>query len=146
MTTTEGRTTTITELDTLAADTYPHRAEDAATLARHGVDEAVATRVLDYLQVLNDADAATCKRNGYWFARSEVYTVEQPDRPRKLLRLQTLSALTPGEQRRQAGGSVVCFLEIATGRLRQADGWRKAGQRVIADLSTEAGAARLLRH
>jgi hypothetical protein len=42
MTTTEGRTTTITELDTLAADTYPHRAEDAATLARHGVDEAVA--------------------------------------------------------------------------------------------------------
>lgn len=142
---TQQRAATVAELDELARVPYPHREEDAATLARLGVREDVAGRVLAYLARRNEQDAEHCARSGYWFARSEVYTVEQTDRARKWVRLVRLNALNPAPVRRARGGSIDCWLELATGRLVQADGWRNRTGRVIADLSTEEGAARLLR-
>lgn len=140
----ERRAATVAELEELARDTHPHRPEDAATLRRLGVAEDVAGRVLDYLTRLNDQDADECKRAGYWFARSGVFTVEQTTKARQWVRLVRLDALVPAERRRTESGSIVCWLELATGRLVQADGYRKRTGRVIADLSTEEGAARLL--
>lgn len=140
----ERRAATVAELEELARDTHPHRPEDAATLRRLGVAEDVAGRVLDYLTRLNDQDADECKRAGYWFARSGVFTVEQTTKARQWVRLVRLDALVPAERRRTESGSIVCWLELATGRLVQADGYRKRTGRLIADLSTEEGAARLL--
>lgn len=124
----------------LGATAYPCRIEDAETLDRLGVRADVAGRVLDYLEMRNRQEVED--NAGGPFPRHRVFSVDQPARPGKYVRLVALDAFALAAGRGRTG-SVLSFLETQTGRLRQADGWKRPGPRVLADLSTDAGAARL---